>query len=121
MNPDFTLNDFRQQLDQFQKMGMTDLIPGVPGLAEMLSEGEDPEVAMSRIRSMINSMTEEERNKPDIIDSEGRARIAKNCGIEALEVEGFLAQFKELREFMRQAAGMSFWQRVKLYRGGGTK
>ena len=48
----------------------------MPGMGDMIPEGEDPDVAMGRIQGMIDSMTKEERKNPDIIDMSRRRRIA---------------------------------------------
>ncbi len=42
----FTLDDFRMHFQNIQKMGMKDMIGRMPGMSEMIPEGEDPEVAL---------------------------------------------------------------------------
>ena len=95
-------------------MGMANLVGRMPGMAEMMSKDEDPELLMSRIGQMIDAMTEEERTNPDIIDDERRSRIAENSGTQPGDVKEFLAQFGHVRTLMREMARMSFWQRLKL-------
>jgi signal recognition particle subunit SRP54 len=119
MAQDFTLDDFRRQLDQVQKMGMKDSLGRVPGLAEMIPAGEDPELSIQRVGQMIDAMTDEERSNPDLIDGDRRRRIAANSGTHPQEVEIFLAQFHEVRALMRRMASMSLWQRIKLVLGFG--
>jgi Signal peptide binding domain len=97
MAQDFTLDDFRRQLDQIQIMGMKNLLGHMPGLAEMVSDEKDPELAFSRIRKMIDAMTDEERSNPDLIDSRRRSRIATSSSTHPQEVEQFLAQFHQAR------------------------
>jgi len=46
---DFTLDDFRQQLDQIQAMGARELIGTMPGMAAKVPEGEDPDLALGRM------------------------------------------------------------------------
>jgi signal recognition particle subunit SRP54 len=112
---DFTLDDFRRQLDQLRKMGsMKELLSNMPGMSEMMPDGEDPDTAFKRIQDMIDAMTEEERRNPDIIDSNRLHRIAVGSGTQPHEVEEFLAQFAQLRTLMRQMAQMSIWQRIKM-------
>src|SRR5262245_4707163 len=70
---DFNLNDFRQQFTQLRKMGpVKELMAQMPGMSEMIPEGEDPETALSRIQGMIDSMTRKERVNPDLIDMNRR-------------------------------------------------
>src|SRR5690242_5569742 len=66
---DFTLDDFRKQLDQIRKMGpMKNLRGSMPGMSEMVPEGEDPDEQLQRICRMIDAMSEQERREPDSID-----------------------------------------------------
>jgi len=116
----FTLEDFRAQFVQMQKMGgMRELMGMMPGMSEMVPEGEDPEVAMKRIQGMIDSMTKEERRDPDVIDMSRRRRIAAGSGTEPHEIKQFLHQFDQIRTLMRQMAQMSIWQRIKMITGMG--
>ena len=70
----------------------------MPGMGEMIPEGEDPEVALKRIQGMIDSMTKEERRNPDIIDISRRRRIAAGSGTEPHEIKQFLDQFDQVRD-----------------------
>jgi signal recognition particle subunit SRP54 len=115
----FTLDDFRKQFGMIAQMGMKDLISRMPGMAEMIPEGEDPEVALKRVQGMIDSMTKQERANPDIIDTPRRRRIAKGAGVEPHEVNQFLKQFEQVRVLMKQMAQMSLWQRLKMVTGLG--
>jgi signal recognition particle subunit SRP54 len=115
---DFSLDDFRKQFEQLAKMGsMRDIIGSMPGMSEMLPEGEDPEQALKRIQGMIDSMTKEEKRNPDLIDGNRRRRIARGSGTEPQEVNQFLKQFDMVRGVMRQMAKMSMWERLKMVTG----
>jgi signal recognition particle subunit SRP54 len=117
---DFTLDDFRKQFEQLKKMGpMKDVLAAMPGMGEMIPEGEDPEAAFRRIQGMIDSMTKAERRNPDVIDMSRRRRIAAGSGAEPHEVKQFLGQFDQVRSLMRQMATMSIWQRMKMITGLG--
>ncbi len=115
----FTLDDFRKQFETIAKMGMKDMIGRMPGMSEMIPEGEDPEVALKRVQGMIDSMTKKERSDPDSIDTPRRRRIAKGAGVEPHEVNQFLKQFDQVRVLMKQMASMSMWQRLKMVTGLG--
>ncbi len=117
---DFNLDDFRKQFEQMKKMGgMRELVGMMPGMSEMVPEGEDPDIAVRRIQGMIDSMTKEERRNPDLIDLSRRRRIATGCGVEPHEIKQFLNQFDQVRVLMRQMANMSMWQRLKMVTGMG--
>jgi signal recognition particle subunit SRP54 len=113
----FTLEDFRKQFSMIAQMGMKDLIGRMPGMAEMIPEGEDPEVALKRVQGMIDSMTKKEKADPDLIDQSRRRRIAAGAGVEPHEVKQFLQQFDQVRALMKQMASMSIWQRMKMVTG----
>src|ERR1700751_3535051 len=98
---------------------MRDIIGAMPGMSEMIPEGEDPEAALTRIQGMINSMTKEERRNPDIIDGNRRRRIARGSGTEPQEISQFLKQFDQVRTVMRRMAKMSMWERIKMVSGLG--
>jgi signal recognition particle subunit SRP54 len=117
---DFTLDDFRKQFEQLKKMGsMRDLMGAMPGMSEMIPEGEDPEEAFIRIQGMIDSMTKEERRNPDIIDGNRRRRIARGSGTEPQEITQLIKQFDQVRGIMRKMAKMSMWERLKMITGMG--
>lgn len=113
----FTLDDFRMHFQNIQKMGMKDMIGRMPGMAEMIPEGEDPEVALKRVQGMIDAMTKKERDNPDVIDAGRRRRIATGSGVQPHEVTQFLKQFDTVRALMKQMMSMSVWQRIKMVTG----
>ena len=117
MSENYTLDDFRVHFQNIQKMGMKDMISRMPGMAEMIPEGEDPEVALKRVQGMIDSMTKRERHDPDVIDAGRRRRIAAGAGVQPHEVSQFLKQFDTVRALMKQMMAMSVWQRIKMVTG----
>ncbi len=115
-----TLEDFRNQFEMMAKMGgMKDMMSQLPGMGDLIPEGEDPDVAVKRIKGMVDSMSKKERADPDIIDLSRRRRIAEGSGTEPHEVKQFLFQFDQARTLMRQMANMSLWDRVKMISGMG--
>ncbi|WP_439629541.1 signal recognition particle protein [Gemmata sp.] len=115
----FTLEMFREQFKMIAKMGMKDMISKMPGMSDMIPEGEDPEQALKRVQGMIDSMTKQEKADPDTIDTPRRRRIARGAGVEPHEVNQFLKQFDQVRGLMKQMATMSMWQRLKMVTGLG--
>jgi signal recognition particle subunit SRP54 len=117
---EFTLDDFRKQFAQLKKMGpMKDIMSSMPGMGDMIPDGEDPEVAFRRIQGMIDSMTKDERRNPDVIDINRRRRIAAGSGVEPHDIKQFLGQFEQVRDLMRKMAKMSIWERIKMVTGMG--
>ena len=116
---DFSLEDFRAQLEQAKKMGIKIMISHMPGMDELIREGEDPDESMGRIQGMLDSMTREEKRNPDIIDISRRRRIAAGSGTEPHEVKQLLGQYDTARTLMRQMAKMSVFERIKMMTGLG--
>ncbi len=103
-----------------KKMGsMKEVMGAMPGMGDMIPEGEDPEAAFTRLQGMIDSMTKAERKNPDIIDINRRRRIATGSGTEPHEVKQFIGQFEQVRTLMRQMAKMSIWEKIKTVTGMG--
>ena len=115
---DFNLDDFRKQFQQMAKMGgMKELMGNIPGMQDMIPDGEDPDVAINRVQGMIDSMTKEERKNPDVIDLSRRRRIAQGSGTQPHDIKQFLNQFDQVRTIMRQIANMSLLDRLKAVMG----
>ena len=115
-----TLDDFRKQFEMMAKMGgMKDLMKQMPGMGDLIPDGEDPDVAIKRIQGMVDAMTKIERTDPDLIDLSRRRRIAAGSGTQPHEVKQFLFQFNQARTLMRQMANMSIWDRMKMVTGMG--
>src|SRR5262249_10087417 len=113
---DFTLEDFRKQLDQVKKMGsMKEVLAAMPGMGELVQDTEDPEDSFRRIQGLIDGMTKEERRKPDILSLARRRRIAAGSGIEPHDIKQFLQHFETVRTMMRKVIGMSMWERIRTF------
>jgi signal recognition particle subunit SRP54 len=117
MARDFTLIDFRRQLEQVEKSGTKAPFGRFPGLWALQGGGESQDAVFRRIRRVVDAMTDEERTNPDRIDDAGMSLIAGRAGTQREDVARVLAQFYQVREFMRQAAGMSLWKRIKMVLG----
>ena len=99
----FDLNDYLDQLEQMKNMGplenMLKLLPGVDSKA--LKNAKIDEKKMAHIEAIIKSMTNKEREKPDIINHSRKQRIAKGAGVEIAEVNLLLKQFEQMRKMMK--------------------
>jgi len=104
----FTLEDFRSQLNQIKKMGpigqLVGMIPGAGQMAGAAQEAVDSG-QMKRIEAIIDSMTPEERRRPDIIKASRRRRIAMGSGTSTAEVNRLLKQFVEMQKLMKMFSG----------------
>jgi signal recognition particle subunit SRP54 len=98
----FDFADFKQQLEQIKRMGnIKDLLGMIPGVGKAIKEIDISDDAFKGIEAIINSMTPQERANPDLIDGSRRKRIAKGCGKDIADVNGFMKQFEQMREMMK--------------------
>ena len=118
----FTLEDFQRQIKQMKKMGplkgVLKMLPGMGG--GMLDKVKVDDNQLVRVEAIINSMTGQERRKPDVINGSRRKRIARGSGTSVSQVNKLLKQYRDMRRMMKQinAAGglQEFGQKVL---GGG--
>lgn len=102
---EFTLEDFMDQLSQMRKMGPIDQLLGmIPGFGnrKALKGLQVDEKQLARIEAIVNSMTPEERRKPDIINGSRRRRIAMGSGTSVQDVNSLLKQFSQTRKLLKQ-------------------
>ncbi len=98
----FDLEDFLDQLNRLKKMGsMKDLIGMIPGVGRQVKDMDIEEDAFKYIEAIIQSMTPEERQQPQLINGSRRRRIARGAGVEVREVNQLLKQFREMRKMMK--------------------
>ena len=99
---EFNFNDFYDQIQQIKKMGsVKDLMGMMPGMGKMMKNVDIDDDAFKPLESMVMSMTEAERENPDILNTSRRKRIAAGSGIDLLEVNKIIKQFEETRKMMR--------------------
>jgi signal recognition particle subunit SRP54 len=100
----FDLEDFRQQLQQMSKMGgvskLLDKLPGITLPAGATERVNDRELV--RLEAIINSMTPQERRRPEIIRSSRKRRISAGSGTQVQEVNRLLKQFGQMQKMMKQ-------------------
>ena len=98
----FGFDDFMNQIQQIKKMGnMKDLMGMIPGMGKALKNVDIDDDAFKHIEAMINSMTLDERQNPDIINGSRRKRIANGSGRTVQDVNGLLKQFADMRKMMK--------------------
>jgi signal recognition particle subunit SRP54 len=102
----FDLDDFKDQIAQMRKMGgLTAMLDKLPAqFAQMAQQagGAVEDGAIRRIEGIINSMTPQERAKPEIIKASRKRRIATGSGVSVQEVNRLLNQFEQTQKVMKQ-------------------
>lgn len=99
---EFNFNDFVDQIHQIKKMGnVKDLMGMMPGMGKMMKDVDIDDDAFKPLESMVASMTPQEREQPDVLNSSRRRRIAQGSGMDVSEVNKMIKQFEETRKMMR--------------------
>ena len=99
----FTLEDFREQIREIRKMGpLKEILSMIPGLGSSLRSVDIDEKELIKIEAIINSMTPEERRKPQIINASRKRRIAMGSGTTVQDVNRLLRQFEEMQKLLKQ-------------------
>ncbi|MCF8029855.1 MAG: signal recognition particle protein [Desulfohalobiaceae bacterium] len=105
----FDLEDFRSQMRKIRKMGSIDgllkLMPGMGQIREQLQDVQMPEKELSRIESIINSMTPWERHRPKTLNTSRKERIAKGSGTTQQDVNDLLKKFNQMQKMMKKFSG----------------
>jgi signal recognition particle subunit SRP54 len=106
----FNFNDFLDQIEMVKKMGslksIMSMIPGMGGMSKALGDMDlENSDEMKRIKAMISSMTKKEREDPDLLNNSRKQRIATGAGLEIVEVNKVLKQFKNASKMAKKLAG----------------
>lgn len=108
MDGTFDLDDMLAQMKQIQKLGslggLLRMIPGMPKISKEQTEMASKEMRL--METIINSMTFEERHKPDILKAQRKIRIAKGSGTQVSDINRMLKKFEQMREMMKQSKNM---------------
>ncbi len=114
---EFTLEDFAQQLAMMRNMGplgkLLEMLPAGLGGAAMQVEGDVAERQLIRTQAIIQSMTLDERRKPELLNASRKRRIASGSGTTVQEVNQLIKQFRQMRRMFKKAgkrglAGLPF-------------
>ncbi len=102
----FDMNDLLDQFTQIKKMGPLKQVLGmIPGTEKQLRDVDIDDRQMLRVEAIIHSMTEKEREKPDIINPSRKRRIAAGSGTSVEEVNRLLKQYEQMKKMFKQLGG----------------
>ena len=114
----FTLDDFLDQLEQMEKMGgMEDLVKMIPGVRPDQISGSIDEKQMARTKAIIQSMTRQERSRPEILNASRRKRIARGSGTSVQDVNRLMNQFQSIKQMMKQFSGGKLKRKMRGFKG----
>ncbi len=120
----FDLSDFRTQLAQMDG-GMSKLLDKLPAAMQKAAQGAnakqlaDAEKSIPRMRGIIDAMTPQERQKPDLIKASRKRRIASGAGVQVQEVNKMLTQFDSMQSMMKKMKGAGMMRQLKSMMGKG--
>ena len=105
----FDLSDFRSQITQMRNMGglsgLVDKLPAQMAQAAAKTDMNAAEKNIKRMQGIIDSMTPQERAKPEILKASRKRRIAAGAGVQVQEVNRLLNQFEQMQTMMKQFSG----------------
>jgi signal recognition particle subunit SRP54 len=108
----FTLEDFRDQIQQIKKMGSLEqimgMIPGLNKFKQIKNMPKPDEKDLGRVEAIINSMTPYERRKYEIINASRRQRIAAGSGTTVQDVNRVLKNYSDMLKMMSKMRGPMF-------------
>ena len=98
----YDLDDYLTQLRQMRKMGsFSSLLKLIPGFNQ-LKDVKIDENEFVKIEAIICSMTKEERRKPEILNGQRRARIARGSGTKVQDINKFMQSFEMTRKMLKK-------------------
>lgn len=117
----FDLNDFKSQISQMKKMGgLSNLLDKLPAQFQQAASGANMDQADKQVRrmeGMINSMTPQERAKPELIKASRKRRIAAGAGVQVQELNRMLAQFEQMQSMMKKLKGGGLMKMMRSMKG----
>jgi signal recognition particle subunit SRP54 len=116
---EFTLEDFLEQIGQIKKMGgiakMLDMMPGMNSKA--LQDAKVDEKEFVHMEAIIQSMTIEERKKPEVLNGSRRKRIAEGSGMPVNKINALIKKYEDAKKMMKQFTNAPKHQKNKMFKG----
>ena len=98
----FDLNDMLSLMKQMNRLGpLKKILTMLPNMPKMDDDQVDAAQAMlKKTEVIINSMTRQERKKPEMVKTSRKIRIAKGAGVQPNEVSKLLESFEMMKKQM---------------------
>ena len=104
MKNEFSLEDFLAQIQTLKKLGgfesMMKFLPGMGQLTKQTEGMAPPDGEIKKIEAIIQSMTIQERRKPDVLNASRRERIAMGSGTQVQDINKLVRQFEQAKKMM---------------------
>jgi signal recognition particle subunit SRP54 len=111
----FDLEDFRDQLDQMANMGgMSSLVDKLPGMNQLPpgAQNQMDDGMFKQMGVIIDSMTLQERQFPDVLNGSRKQRVAKGSGTQVTDVNRLLKQHKQMQKMMKKVTKKGGMQKM---------
>ncbi|MBN1792410.1 signal recognition particle protein [Candidatus Woesearchaeota archaeon] len=106
---EFNLLDLYEQMSALKKMGpLGKVMEMIPGMSHIQMPKEALQVQEQKLKiwkHIMDSMTQEELEEPDIITGTRIDRIAQGSGVESTEVRSLLKQYKQSKKLVKMMKG----------------
>lgn len=112
----FNLEDFRSQLEQMMNMGgISNLMDKLPGMGQISApmKAQVDDKSTRHMIALINSMTPQERQFPDIIRGSRKKRIAQGSGLQVQAINRLLKQHAQMQKMMKKMSGGGMGKMMK--------
>ena len=119
----FDLTDFRAQLAQMGNIGsFSSILEKMPAQFQQAAskvKDEDVQKSLKRTLGIIDSMTPQERRKPELIKASRKKRIAMGAGVPVQEVNRLLKQFEQTQDMMKRMKKGGLSRMMRMFGGSG--
>ncbi|MGF1554309.1 MAG: signal recognition particle protein [Paracoccaceae bacterium] len=106
----FDMNDLKGQLEQMLKMGgmsgIMGMMPGMGKMAKQLDAAQMDDRVLKRQIAVIQSMTKEERRKPELMAASRKKRVAAGSGMDVQDVNKLLKMHRQMADMMKKMGKM---------------
>lgn len=122
MSGKMTIDDLYYQMEQVKKMGsirrILELIPGFSQTQIPEEELEGLDKKLEKWRSIILSMTKEERANPEIMNASRIRRVSRGSGTSEKDVKELLTRYRQTKDLMKAIKGRAFRQLLRRLQQG---
>ncbi len=123
MKGEMSFNDLYQQMEALQKMGplgqVANMIPGMGKMNIPKSALKEQEEKMKVWKYLMDSMTNDEKENPSLINESRIDRIVSGSGRDSDEMRDLIKQYKQMKKMMKAISGQSRkMKRMQKLRGG---
>lgn len=123
---EFTLIDLYNQMEAMSKMGsLSKLMEMIPGLGQIKLPKEALQVQEDKLKKwkhVMNSMTKNELEDPEVLDASRIERISKGSGISIAEIKELIKQYRQSKKMVKMLKGTDSPEKLmKKFSKGGMK